>query len=322
MTRRALSATQEDEVIEAYRAGETFREIAARYGCSDPAIRNVLLRREEPTRSTKASLALRSPWKPQVEDEAIALYREGWSVHQLAKRWSVRTKVISDLLAERSEPLHPGGRAHPRFRSAQQCQEVAAVYVTGASLADLAEQFETSTPVVTAAIKRAGVEIRPSGRGAFWTEERLRWVSDQYLSGRSPEVIAEGLGCKRFVVVARLRQTGAIPPPARPTGADVGGWQGGRCVTPDGYVWARPRADDLEFCRANSNGYVIEHRLVVGRALGRRLTKHETVHHINGDRSDNRLENLQLRQGRHGKGVVMICCACGSHDVKAVEIAT
>lgn len=93
-------------------------------------------------------------------------------------------------------------------------------------------------------------------------------------------------------------------------------------MTPDGYVWARPRADDLEFCRANSNGYVIEHRLVVGRALGRRLTKHETVHHINGDRSDNRLENLQLRQGRHGKGVVMICCACGSHDVKAVEIAT
>jgi uncharacterized protein (DUF433 family) len=37
-----------------------------------------------------------------------------------------------------------------------------------------------------------------------------------------------------------------------------------------------------------------EHRLVVEKALGRRLTWDECVHHINGNPRDNRLENLEI----------------------------
>ncbi len=47
---------------------------------------------------------------------------------------------------------------------------------------------------------------------------------------------------------------------------------------------------------------ILEHRAVMERFLGRQLRKGETVHHKNGVRTDNRLENLELFSSSHGPG--------------------
>jgi hypothetical protein len=49
-------------------------------------------------------------------------------------------------------------------------------------------------------------------------------------------------------------------------------------------------------------GMIMEHRLVMEEMVGRLLEKHETVHHKNGNRLDNRPENLELWSVRQPKG--------------------
>ena len=46
--------------------------------------------------------------------------------------------------------------------------------------------------------------------------------------------------------------------------------------------------------KQNKRGYVAEHRLVYERYLERFLDSKEVIHHINGNREDNRIENLQI----------------------------
>ena len=66
-------------------------------------------------------------------------------------------------------------------------------------------------------------------------------------------------------------------------------WRGGRTVR-DGY----PHVYMPEHPDAHGTGYIAEHRLVMERHIGRRLLPHENVHHKNGDKSDSRIENLEL----------------------------
>lgn len=94
-------------------------------------------------------------------------------------------------------------------------------------------------------------------------------------------------------------------------------WKGGR-RNEQGYIYVYvPRA---HIASGGRNRYVPEHRVVMSEALGRALNRWETVHHMNGIRSDNRLENLELRQGNHGPGAAYRCCDCGSHRVEPANL--
>jgi endogenous inhibitor of DNA gyrase (YacG/DUF329 family) len=75
-------------------------------------------------------------------------------------------------------------------------------------------------------------------------------------------------------------------------------WSGGRTINERGYVMVyAPSHPNVQSVRGI---YVLEHRLVASQKLGRPLEAKEVVHHVNGDKQDNRPENLEvMTQGEH-----------------------
>jgi hypothetical protein len=70
-------------------------------------------------------------------------------------------------------------------------------------------------------------------------------------------------------------------------------WNGG-VVKRRGYILVYAPDHHSIVGRGTQRKYVLEHRLVMEAHLGRPLADGERVHHLNGVRDDNRLENLEL----------------------------
>jgi hypothetical protein len=98
----------------------------------------------------------------------------------------------------------------------------------------------------------------------------------------------------------------------------------GRSIASNGYVLIRVgKGHHL----ADVRGYAYEHRLVAEQKIGRRLRKGEIPHHINGIKTDNRPENIEVVESRfahhvrHRKNPTrrqlpheqneLVTCACG-----------
>jgi hypothetical protein len=129
-----------------------------------------------------------------------------------------------------------------------------------------------------------------------------QWIADELRRTLDPRVTAKLIYkvCKKHGI--ECQRTGPRAGEGHPE------WTGGRILTKHGY-WKVFCPDHPECQRVNQmrmakspgyyyrkQKYVWEHRLVMEKHLGRYLKSQEVVHHINGDKGDNRLENLQLFQ--------------------------
>jgi hypothetical protein len=138
------------------------------------------------------------------------------------------------------------------------------------------------------------------------SEETEIAVCAEYVSGLSVQSVADKHRVARGTVervlirngVARRKNTAST---ARKR------FKNGRVRHYSGYIWVMIEHDDPLRSMASrgsgwQNGYAQEHRIVMARHIGRPLLASESVHHVNGLRDDNRIENLELWVKAHGAG--------------------
>lgn len=138
------------------------------------------------------------------------------------------------------------------------------------------------------------------------------WPNDQLLlwhsEGKTPYEIAQilsGWDWQENLWIPQLGRRYIPSPPAvrnrllflgcqlhkgRRFGAATRKWKGGRKKGKGGYILVLAK----DHPNADCQGYVPEHRLVAESVLGRRLSKREIVHHIDGDPANNCPENLEV----------------------------
>src|SRR3990167_7409559 len=136
---------------------------------------------------------------------------------------------------------------------------------------------------------------------------QIKWLKSEI--GKKPlRQIASEIGCSYSAVVYASRLYKIVIPvrrthrksskpvwnkgkhPEYMQGSNHHNWHGGRQFTSAGYIYIWiPKHP-----HANKQGYVLEHRLVMEKHIGRYLEPKEAVHHLNGNKKDNRIENLIL----------------------------
>jgi hypothetical protein len=204
-------------------------------------------------------------------------------------------------------------------------QKVIAIkYSSGERAGTIAKEYGIDRGTVLDISRRQGIRVRFQDEDSGIRKRDLSLLHDKIVelreSGVSQYDIGKKLGISQSLICRTLRKLG-LPTSIIRTGCKHPGWKGGRVVSPYGYIRIVVNKND-EVCglMADKSGYAFEHRVVMARYLNRPLRSDETVHHIDGDKTNNDLSNLSLRIGKHGRGYCLKCADCGSINLIPTDI--
>lgn len=170
--------------------------------------------------------------------------------------------------------------------SHEKCRRAADLYESGSSQVQVAKILRAGQATVSKVLRRLKVRDRH-----YWTEEKVDDLVALYAEGAGTAECARQFQTNSETIRRHLLLRGVRLRPQKSLSGDKHwNWKGGQTGGGDGYVYVRAKDHPYR----NSQGYVLEHRLVMERSLGRYLLPEEVVHHKNKRKSDNRLENLEV----------------------------
>lgn len=285
----------ERSIVSSYKEGSTLAAIAKEHGVHPTKIKSILVQNGCPIRK-----AIDFP--DEVKQEMLAKYLNGASLRSISRDYDTThhlvSKVIHSLGYDTKAAIsnNTSRLAIPIDKINEMIEE----YKSGVGVIKLAKKYDIDRHTVTRYIKMFSDEVLDLRKVHIDSEA----VIEEYEKTWSSEKAGKAFGISAWSVIKILNDNnvGVKSLEDRKLRAKVDG---------NGYVYWY----DSESPHANTAGRVTEHRYVMGEHLGRRLYDDETVHHIDGNRQNNSIENLQLRKSNHGPGAVYACGDCGSYNI-------
>lgn len=176
------------------------------------------------------------------------------------------------------------------------------------SSGDIGRMFGVSTSTVCNKLKACGIKTRPMAanvqgeRFGRWTAIKSEGSSEH---GQTMWLCQCDCGNVGHVTTGTLRDGGSkscgclTKEKARQRCGPLHTQYTNGRTNKEGYVLLSNKRGHPN---ANKRGRILEHTFVMSEYLGRPIMPGEEVHHKNGIRNDNRIENLELRSGHHGAG--------------------
>lgn len=144
----------------------------------------------------------------QQELEVIELYRQGWSIPELANKHGVSPGAIRNIFTRRGEPVRKKTlRTTPAktYWTKKEEEEVVSLYRSGLALRAVARRFGTSVTPIIRVLDKHGVERRST---RLWTPEQEEKLADMYRSGFRTPHIAKVLSVSETAVKDALKRQG------------------------------------------------------------------------------------------------------------------
>lgn len=114
------------------------------------------------------------------------------------------------------------------------------------------------------------------------------YIIKKYKQGVSSKKLAKRYSCGNAKILIILRKN-----KVHIRSRYENNYKAARWINKRGYALVTPSIKEKHLKDIKGNT-ILEHRLVMARHLGRALYRHEQVHHKNGIKTDNRIENLEL----------------------------
>ncbi len=168
------------------------------------------------------------------------------------------------------------------------------MYKSGLSMSDVGRRLGHDHSVIAYHIKKSGIKIRPSWEYAIKDVDSEK-IIDMYNGGMSLREVSEIVGLTDQGVYERLKKSGVktrtiseslklahkLGKTKNVSGKNNWNWKGGRHKNKYGYITIN----------IGNNRKRPEHRMVWEKHNGE-IPEGWVVHHLNGIRDDNRIENL------------------------------